>query len=649
MLMPLILAQVLHDQLWIAFEHVAVAAAGALADHVDLAVVAQLEGHAHVVAGVLAARDRALVHQPDDVELLDHLRVLVELLEDVDAIDLHQLVARARVAAEQALRRRELGPLATRHEAPHAGPARGGDLLVAHAAAVLAETDAVLGQTLGTEADDRRVFLVDLVLAGIAHEAEHRRDAVLAVGVAARALPVAVDVAAEIAGGVAVLGDAAVDERGRLVVLRGDDRRVPVRHRVVQLVHRDGPADAGLEQRHQAHRLRHLAFGIDDRVAVGDDLDRREHRHRVRQVRPDVLQQAGTQRRLERGDVGVDRAVHELRGRAAEIHDQPIALLVDRQADLLQHVLAQRGIHELQHARGAVRQFLDAAAHLGLGVLEMQAQRGDEGILAELLDDADHAFAQTHRRVQLHLHVLELQLGIAHRVLQEGDEIALELEVLDDLERRHLDAFVVLALRGCRQAARLAGAVLALVHRRRHPADQLALVEQRQHHRLVGVVDAAVARIVVDEAVAVAYADGRIIHPVLDDEADRVEAAGGERDDAVRRDHRQVALRGVDAGHQIAPLGPRRGAHLVDHLEAFGQRRVDQAADVMDLVRVRVLRDGDLLHLRALGERVVAHDLGIGPEKQPVFGEELIEQGLVFGGKLDVIHGGSPRFSGRRA
>src|SRR3546814_7106355 len=62
---------------------------------------------------------------------------------------------------------------------------------------------------------------------------------------------------------------------------------------------------------------------------------------------------------------------------------------------------------------------------------------------------------------------------------------------------------VVLALRGGRHAARLAGAVFALVDGRGQPAHQLALVVQRHHHRLIGVVDAAIARVVVDEAVTI--------------------------------------------------------------------------------------------------------------------------------------------------
>ena len=564
--------------------------------------------------------------------------LLLQLVEDVDALDLEQLVRRARIAAEQALGRRELGPFAARHETPQAGAASRGDLLVTHAGPVLAPADAVLGETLRAEADDRRVFLVDLVFAAVAHEAEHRRHRVLAVGIAARALAVAVDVAAEVAGDVAVLREPAVDQRSGLVVLRRDDGRVAGRQAVVELGHRDGPDDAALEQRHQAHRLRHLALGVDDRVAIGDDLDRRQHGHRMRQVRPDVLQQPGAERRLERRDVGVDRAIQELRRGAAEIEHHPVALDRDGERDLLHGALAQRRVHELQHPGGAVRQFADATAHLRLDVLEVDAQRADQRVPAELVEDRDHAVAQPHDRVQLHLHVLELQLGVAHRVLQERQQVALDVKVLDDLEGRHLQPLVVLALGGRRHAARLAGPVLALVDRRRQPAHQLALVEERHHHRLVGVVDAAVARVVVNEAVAVPDADGRVGDPVLHDEADRVEAAGRERDDAVRGDHRKVPLGGVDARHEVAPLRARCGAHLVHHRERLGERRVDQAAHVVHLVRVDALGEGGLLHRRSRRHAVEPHDLRIRPEKQRVVGEKLVSQRLFFGGG-GFVHG----------
>src|SRR5208337_3891361 len=48
------------------------------------------------------------------------------------------------------------------------------------------------------------------------------------------------------------LGDAAINEGRGLIILRGDNRRIAMRQAVAELVHRDGPDDAALEQRHQA-------------------------------------------------------------------------------------------------------------------------------------------------------------------------------------------------------------------------------------------------------------------------------------------------------------------------------------------------------------------------------------------------------------
>src|SRR5271166_707707 len=62
----------------------------------------------------------------------------------------------------------------------------------------------------------------------------------------------------------------------------------------------------------------------------------------------------------------------------------------------------------------------------------MRPQRADQGLLAELVEDRDDAVPQAHDSVQLYLHVLELQFWIAHRVLKEGHEVALEFEILDD-------------------------------------------------------------------------------------------------------------------------------------------------------------------------------------------------------------------------
>src|SRR3546814_3075935 len=76
----------------------------------------------------------------------------------------------------------------------------------------------------------------------------------------------------------------------------------------------------------------------------------------------------------------------------------------------------------------------------------------------------------------------------------------------------------------------------------------------------------------------------RIVGPVLDDEADRVEAAGGEGDDAVRRDHCQITLRGIDTGDEVTPLRTRRGAHLVAHRERF--RSEEHTSELQSLMRI---------------------------------------------------------------
>src|SRR5208283_159645 len=85
------------------------------ANHIDLAFVADFEGHPHIVAAVFAALDRLLVHEFDDVEHLNRSRIFSQHLEDIDTLDLHQLVRRTGVAAEEALGGWELRALASRH------------------------------------------------------------------------------------------------------------------------------------------------------------------------------------------------------------------------------------------------------------------------------------------------------------------------------------------------------------------------------------------------------------------------------------------------------------------------------------------------------------------------------------------------------
>ena len=64
-------------------------------------------------------------------------------------------------------------------------------------------------------------------------------------------------------------------------------------------------------------------------------------------------------------------------------------------------------------------------------------------------------------------------------------------------------------------------------------------------------------------------------------------------------------------------------------VNAFVERRVDQAAHVVHLVRIERLGERRLLERRARADAVVAHDLRVRPEEQAVVGEELVEQRLL--------------------
>src|SRR2546421_441475 len=161
-----------------------------------------------------------------------------------------------------------------------------------------------------------------------------------------------------------------------------------------------------------------------------------------------------------------------------------------------------------------------------------------------LLDRPEHPLPEAQRAGQPRAHVLELQLRIAHGVLEVRDEVLAQLEVLADLHRRDLEALVVGALRRRGHAARLGRAVLALVDDRADPGDQLALVEDGQQAALVGVVDVAEARVVVHEDVAVAHADRGLVLPVLEDVLDRRRGEHREQQHAAGRGDRQIAAGG---------------------------------------------------------------------------------------------------------
>ena len=105
--------------------------------------------------------------------------------------------------------------------------------------------------------------------------------------------------------------------------------------------------------------------------------------------------------------------------------------------------------------------------------------------------------------------------------------------------------------------------------------------------------------------------------------------ARGERDDAVRRNHGEIALCGVDTRHKVAPLCAGRRAHLVDHGVGLGQRRIDEAADMVNLVRIEAFFEALVFGRRSWRDTVIAHDLGIRPQEQRVVFQELVQEQLL--------------------
>ena len=89
------------------------------------------------------------------------------------------------------------------------------------------------------------------------------------------------------------------------------------------------------------------------------------------------------------------------------------------------------------------------------------------------------------------------------KALNSSSMSVAQLVVLADLDRRQVQPFVEARGRRHRHPARLDRARLGRVVGRARPGDQLAVVEDRQHDHLVGVVDAAVERVVGEPDVAV--------------------------------------------------------------------------------------------------------------------------------------------------
>ena len=374
--------------LGVALEHVPVPSAGALADHVDLALVDELEAHAHVVGRVAGVRERPVVHERLDVER-PLRRVVAQVVEDVHALDLRQRVGRAAVAAEHARHGRELR--AARHggEAPQRGALGGDGDLVAHAAAMLAESLVVALDLLRRELQERHVLLDDLLLAEVGHRGEDRRHRVLTVAVRPRPTAHAVQVGADVADELAVLGDAAEQERVDLVEPRRDDRRVLLRARVLHLrEQRLGHAER-LEGALQALPERGIQARVDTAALIGQHLDRVHHADAARQVGPQETEHGLVQSALRGAERGVEGAVHDLGCRPAPVDRELVALDRDRARVLEQDVLPQRRVGEEVDPVGAVGQLADPPPGLGLDVLQRLAQRDDERVAADFVDERE--------------------------------------------------------------------------------------------------------------------------------------------------------------------------------------------------------------------------------------------------------------------
>jgi hypothetical protein len=172
------------------------------------------------------------------------------------------------------------------------------------------------------------------------------------------------------------------------------------------------------------------------------------------------------------------------------------------------------------------------------------------------------------------------------------------------------------------------GALSARVRASDHHRDQ----SDAHDHALVGVVDVAVARVVVDERVAILHADGWLVDPVLVDEPHRIVQDRGERQHAARTDVRQVSGRRVHGTREIAPLGAGGRARLLHHLECLVEPGDDPLAHPIELVGVDLAGEQPLLLLGARLHRVTAHDLGRRPEEQGGLRQELVDpivRGLV--------------------
>src|SRR4029077_3520759 len=135
--------------------------------------------------------------------------------------------------------------------------------LVAHAAAVLAEALRVALHLLGDQLEEWHVVLVYLLLAEVGHGGEERPQGMLAVAVRPGPAAHAVQVGADVADEIAVLGDAAEQERVDLEEPVPDHRYVLLRAVILRLGKQRLYHSEGLERSLQALAQRRVKTGVD--------------------------------------------------------------------------------------------------------------------------------------------------------------------------------------------------------------------------------------------------------------------------------------------------------------------------------------------------------------------------------------------------
>ena len=573
---------------------------------------------------IFALGKGSLVHQ-----FLDRVaklrRIALHRFEDIDIRNPAQGIGRTAVATEQPGHVRELRSDRRQHEAPNRAVAQRQDHLIAHAAALAAKALIVLHQLFGDELHKRHLFFHEFLFAKIGHGRENRGAAVLAIAISQRTAAHAVDIGADIADHLAMLGHPAEQECVDHVEPGRDHPGIFVGHRI-EIFHHACLCDAPRgEDRHHALRIGRTEIRLDDRTLVKNELDWRQHPLVARQIGPDIGQEQLREHALERDIERIVRAVGEFGRGAAIVEDQPVPLFGEREVDLDHRIFAQRAIGPPTVAHRAVRPFLQPLAHLDIGVFEIGAQTGDNRLQPEFADCLMHPLLEPAAGEHLHLHIGILQLGLAHRILQESDDIAAQRVIFGDAEGRHFQPFVPDLLGHGRHPARLDRAIFALMNGGAHPGYQLAFPEDRHHHRLVGIMGLPIARIIDQKGIALAHTDRRFIRPIFVDELDRILHQIAEDHDATGAGEAEIAARGEDGGDAVAPFCPWRRTHAFQHVETLVGPGKQALADNFEPGRIFLGRQTFFLQRCPILDPVIVHDQRIGREKQAGVAQKLAD------------------------